>query len=151
MEGVQIGCRGRAQVSDPFIIDSSIGIGWVHPGQATELTKQLLEDAKNGIAIYVPSLWHLEIANTLLVFVRRKLITEAQREAALALLSQLRIIIDDETNRVAFTTISELAAKYSLSAYDASYLELARRKSLPLATRDDALKVGARKSGIKLL
>lgn len=138
-------------MSGPFVIDSSIGIGWVHPSQANELTKQLLEDAKRGIAIYVPSLWHLEIANTLLVFVRRKLITEAQREVGLALLSQLRIIIDDETNRVAFSAVSEIAAKHGLSAYDAAYLELARRKSLPLGSRDEALKKAARQSGIKLL
>jgi predicted nucleic acid-binding protein len=138
-------------VSDPFVIDSSVGIGWVHPSQANELTKRLLEEAKAGAAIYVPSLWHLEISNTLLVFVHRKLITEAQREVGLTLLSQLRIIIDDETNRLAFSAISELAAKYSLPAYDAAYLELARRKSLPFATRDDALKAAAKKSGIKLL
>jgi predicted nucleic acid-binding protein len=138
-------------VSAPFVIDSSVGIGWVHPSQANELTKQLLEEAKAGAAIYVPSLWHLEISNTLLVFVRRKLITEAQREVGLTLLSQLRVIIDDETNRLAFSAISELAAKYSLSAYDSAYLELARRKSLPLATRDDALKAAAKKSGVKLL
>jgi predicted nucleic acid-binding protein len=138
-------------VSDPFIVDSSVGVGWVHPSQANELTKQLLEEAKGGAAIYVPSLWHLEIANTLLVFVRRKLITEAQREVGLTLLSQLRILIDDETNRLAFSTISELAAKHALSVYDAAYLELARRKSLPLASRDEALRTAAKKAGVKLL
>lgn len=138
-------------MSDPFIIDSSVGVGWVHPSQANEMTKQLLEEAKVGTAIYVPSLWHLEIANTLLVFVRRKLITEAQREVGLTLLSQLRIIIDDETNRLAFSAISEFASKHSLSAYDAAYLELARRKSLPFASRDEALKTAAKKSGVKLL
>ena len=111
----------------------------------------MLEDAKNGAAIYVPALWHLEIANALLVAVRRKLITEAQRETGLTLLSQLRVIIDDETNRLAFSTISELAVKHSLSVYDAAYLELARRKSMAFATRDEALKTAAKKSGIKLV
>jgi len=138
-------------MSDPFVIDSSVGIGWIHPSQANEMTSRLLEKAKSGAAIYVPALWHLEIANTLLVFVRRKLIAEAQRGVGLTLFSQLRIIIDDETNRLAFSAISELAAKYSLSVYDSAYLELARRKSLPLATRDEALKAAAKKSGIKLL
>jgi predicted nucleic acid-binding protein len=138
-------------VSDPFIIDCSVGIGWVHPSQSSEMTKQLLEEAKAGAAIYVPSLWHLEIANTLLVFVRQKLITEAQRGVAITLLSQLRILIDDETNRLAFSAISELAARHALSAYDAAYLELARRKSLPFASRDEALKAAAKKSGVKLL
>jgi predicted nucleic acid-binding protein len=138
-------------VSDPFVADSSVGIAWIHPSQANELTKNLLEEAKNGAAIYVPALWHLEIANALLVAVRRKLLSEAQRQTGLTLLSQLRIIIDDETNRLAFSTISEMAAKHSLSAYDAAYLELARRKSLPLATRDEPLKGAAKKLGIKLL
>ena len=138
-------------MSDPFVADSSIGIGWIHPSQATELTKKLLEEAKNGIAVHVPALWQLEIANGLLVAVRRKLMTAPQRELGLALVSQLRVIIDDETNRLAFSTISELAVKHSLSVYDASYLELARRKSLPLATRDEALKTAAKKSGVKLL
>ncbi|HEY1789941.1 MAG TPA: type II toxin-antitoxin system VapC family toxin [Verrucomicrobiae bacterium] len=133
-----------------YVVDSSVGIGWVHPGQATELTKTLLEEAKNGIAIYVPALWHLEIANGLLVAVRRKLMTEAQRERGLTFLSQLQIIIDDESNRLAFSTISELAARNSLSAYDAAYLELARRKSLPLGTRDEPLRAAAKKSGVKL-
>jgi predicted nucleic acid-binding protein len=83
--------------------------------------------------------------------VRRKLITEAQREVGLTLLSQLRIIIDDETNRLAFSAISELATKHALSAYDAAYLELARRKSLPLATRDASVKAAAIKSGVNVL
>lgn len=138
-------------MTDPFVADSSIGIGWVHPSQTTELTKKLLEAAKNGTAVYVPALWHLEIANGLLTGVKRKLLTEAQRELGLTLLSQLRIIIDDESNRLAFSTISELAIKHSLTAYDAAYLELARRKSLPLGSRDEALKAAAKKAGVKLL
>ena len=138
-------------MNDPFVIDSSVSIGWVHPSQANDLTKRLLEEAKGGAAIHVPALWHLEMANTLLVFVRRKLLEEAQREIGLTLLSQIRVIIDDETNRLAFSAISDLATKNSLSVYDAAYLELARRKSLPLATRDEALKTAARKSGVKLL
>lgn len=92
-------------MSDPFVADSSVGIGWVHPSQTTELTKKLLEAAKNGTAVYVPALWHLEIANGLLAAVRRKLLTEAQRELGLTLLSQLRIIIDDESNRLAFPSL----------------------------------------------
>lgn len=138
-------------MSGPFVADSSVGIGWIHPSQSTDLTRTLLEAAKRGVPVHVPALWHLEIANALLVAVRRKLMTETQREIGLALLSQLRVIVDDETSRLAFSTISELAAKQSLSVYDAAYLELARRKSLPLGTRDEPLKAAAKKSGVKLL
>ena len=138
-------------MSDAFVADCSIGVGWVHPAQTTELTRILLEDAKAGASVHVPSIWHLEIANALLVAVRRKLMTEAHRQAGLALLGRLRLIIDPETSHVAFSTVSDLAARHSLSAYDAAYLELARRKSLPLASRDEPLKAAARKSGVKLL
>ena len=138
-------------MNGPFVVDSSVGIGWIHPSQATDLTKTLLEEVKNGTAIYVPALWHLEIANGLLVAVRRKLMTEAQRELGLTFLSQLQIMIDDESNRLAFSTISGLAVKNSLSVYDAAYLELARRKSVPLGTRDEPLRAAAKKSGVKLL
>lgn len=137
-------------MSGPFVADSSVGIGWVHPGRATDLTKKLLEEAKLGVGVHVPALWHLEVSNGLLVAVRRKLMTGTHRELGLTLLAQLRIIIDDETSRLAFSTISELAARHSLSVYDAAYLELARRKSLPLATRDEPLRTAAKKSGIKV-
>lgn len=138
-------------MSDPFVADSSVGIGWIHPSQSTALTKKLLDDAKEGAAVYVPALWHLEVANALLVAVRRKLMTEAQRQVGLALLSQLRLIVDDETSRLAFSVISEIAARHSLTVYDAAYLELARRKSLPLGTRDESLQAAARKAGVRLV
>jgi predicted nucleic acid-binding protein len=138
-------------MSEPFVADCSIGIGWVHPSQATDLTARLLEAAKGAAAVHVPSIWHLEIANALLVAVRRKLMTDAHRQAGLALLGQLKLIIDHETSAVAFTAISELAVKHSLSAYDAAYLELARRKSMPLASRDEPLRAAAKKCGVKLL
>jgi len=138
-------------MSDPFVTDASVGIGWIHPSQSTDLTRSLLEEAKHGAPVHVPALWHLEMANALLVAVRRKLMAETQRQIGLALLSQLRVIVDDETSRLAFSTISELAEKHSLSVYDAAYLELARRKSLPLGTRDEPLQAAAKKSGVKLL
>ena len=138
-------------MSNPFVIDCSIAIGWVHPSQATELTRRLLEQAKEGSTIFVPSLWHLEVANALLVAVRRKLMSDVERQTALALLSQLRLSVDDETPRQAFSKISELAAQHSLSAYDAAYLELSQRKSLPLGSRDEPLRSAARKCGVRLL
>jgi predicted nucleic acid-binding protein len=138
-------------MSGPFVIDSSVGIGWVHPAQSTDLTKSLLTAAGEGAAMHVPSIWHLEIANALLVAVRRKLMTDTNRQAGLALLARLRIIVDAETSAVAFSTISDLAARHSISAYDAAYLELARRKSFLLATRDEALKAAAKKANVKLV
>jgi predicted nucleic acid-binding protein len=138
-------------MSHPFVADSSIAIGWVHPSQATDLTRRLLGEARAGSPIHVPSIWHLDIANALLVAVRRKLMTDDQRRRGLALLGQLRLEVDAETGARAFSTTSDLAVEHSLSSYDAAYLELAIRKSLPLGSRDELLRAAARNRGVALL
>ena len=138
-------------MSGPFVADSSIALAWVHPSQANNLTRALMEDVEAGAVIHVPGLWPLEIGNALLVAVRRKLITDAQRKAALSLLSRLNVALDAETASLAWTAISDLAAKHNLSVYDSAYLELAVRKKLPLASRDEALQRAGRREGVTVL
>jgi predicted nucleic acid-binding protein len=110
-----------------------------------------LESAKAGASVHVPWLRHLEVANALLAAERRELMSAAHRTAGLALLRQLRIVVDEETSARAFSAISELAVRHSLSVYDAAYLELASRKALPLGTRDAPLMAAARNCGVRLL
>ncbi len=43
------------------------------------------------------------------------------------------------------------ARAFQLMAYDAVYLELARREGLPLATLDKGLRAAAKKAGVALL
>jgi len=138
-------------MNQAFVADSSVGIAWIHPSQATDWTRRLLTLAKEGTAVHVTGIWHLEIANALIVAVRRKLMTDAHRQIGLGLLGGLRLVVDTETSGLAFSRTSDLAAKYSLSAYDAAYLELAQRKSIPLASRDEPLKAAAKRAGIKVL
>ena len=138
-------------MTDPFVADSSIALAWVHPSQATALSRALLAGVEAGAVIHVTSLWPLETGNALLVAVRRKLITDTQRKSALSLLSRLNVVIDGETASLAWTTISDLARKHNLSLYDSTYLELALRKTLPLASRDEPLRLAARREGVKLL
>jgi predicted nucleic acid-binding protein len=135
----------------PFVIDSSIALAWVHPAQATELTRTLLAEVEAGAVVHVPGLWPLELGNALLVAVRRKLMTHSQRKSALLLLSRLNATIDPETPSLAWTAISDLATDHNLSVYDSTYLELALRKRLPIATRDEPLRVAARREGVNLL
>jgi predicted nucleic acid-binding protein len=48
----------------------------------------------------------------------------------------------------AFSRTLSLCRAYKLSSYDAAYLELAIRKSLPIATLDKALKKAAKLAGV---
>jgi predicted nucleic acid-binding protein len=48
-------------------------------------------------------------------------------------------------------TLLSVADQFSLSAYDAAYLDLAIRLSLPLANLDDDLAKAARKASVPLL
>jgi predicted nucleic acid-binding protein len=138
-------------VREPFIADSSIGVSWVHPSQRTEKATRLLQDIEEGAVLHVTSLWPLEVANSLLIGVRRRTITETERKSGVSFLSRLNLVIDGEAGFLAWTTISDLALAYGLSVYDATYLELAIRKQLPLATRDGALQRAAQRAGVELL
>ena len=96
-------------------------------------------------------LWFLETANGLVVAVRRKLVTEAQRRKGMEFLNALPLEQDEASMRGAIVEIAEIATKHNLSVYDACYLELARRKHLPLASRDEALRAAARRGGVELV
>ena len=138
-------------MTEAFVVDASVGFAWVYPGQASAETDALLDDVASGAAVVAPALWFLEVANGLLAAQRRKLLTGAERKAALATLSALRVTVDEDSGRAAFHMTSTLAEKYGLSVYDAAYLEVALRRRLPLGSRDEALRSAAKRSGVKVL
>ena len=133
-----------------FIADASVASGWVHPGQATRDTSAMLDAIDAGSIIVVPALWPLEVANVLTVLVRRRKLTEGEREIALGWLRNLPVRIDHEMAALAFSKLSELASAYQLSVYDAAYLDLADRRALPLACVDGPLKKAAKQRGIPM-
>jgi predicted nucleic acid-binding protein len=59
--------------------------------------------------------------------------------------------IDTTTKNLVRTGIFPLGEQYSLTAYDAGYLELAIREGLPLATLDDDLRKAAGVAGAFLI
>ncbi len=107
-------------------------------------------DALASKRAVVPDLWHVEVANALLVGERRKRSTQANTVTWLGFLASLPIAVDEETKVRAFGNTVSLARTHELSAYDAAYLELAIRRGLPLATLDDKLKAAAQAVGVPL-
>ena len=110
----------------------------------------MLAAIAEGAVVEVPALWPLEVANALTVLVRRRRLTDDERVTGLGWLRGLPVRVDHDTAALAFTTLSELATTYTLSVYDAAYLELARRRKLALACADGPLKTAARRSGVSL-
>lgn len=134
---------------DGMVIDSSISIAWCFPDEEDDFSQAVL-DALASAQAFVPYLWHLEVANTLLVGERRKRSTQANTVTWLRFLAALPIVVDEETKAHAFGNTLNLARDHNLSTYDAAYLELAMRLSLPLATLDDKLKTAASAVGVPL-
>ncbi len=133
-----------------FVADASVAIGWVHPAQATTETAAMLDAIADGATLEVPALWPLEVANALLVLVRRRKLAEDERQMGLGWLRGLRVRVDHEVSALAFSRLSELAAEHHLSVYDAAYLELAVRQRLVLGCKDGPLRAAARHAGVIL-
>jgi predicted nucleic acid-binding protein len=137
--------------SDPaFVVDASVAVAWVRPTQANEYTDSALKIFDAGGTGHAPSLWSVEVANALLVLLRRGKLTEGERLTALQRLSKLPVNLDHNGASEAFTRISDLARKYGLSAYDTMYLDLALRLGLPLACKDGPLRNAAAHAGVAL-
>jgi predicted nucleic acid-binding protein len=132
-----------------LVIDSSISIAWCFPDEK-DLYSQTILDALASEHAFVPSLWRLEVVNTLVVGERRKRSTQVDTAVWLGFFSSLPISVDDETNAQAFGNTLTLARDHNLSAYDAAYLELAIRRGLSLATLDEKLKSAAHTVGVPL-
>ena len=133
-----------------FVIDASVALAWCFDDEATPATRVLLDRFEVEHA-EVPSLWHLELANALASGERKRRITPARISEFIDLISGLPIVVDEETPQSALGPILEVSRSQRLSAYDASYLELAMRRGVPLATKDGALANAAERVGVALL
>jgi predicted nucleic acid-binding protein len=69
----------------------------------------------------------------------------------LSSLALLPVKVDAEADRQAWSATLNLAERYGLTVYDASYLEIAARRKIPLATLDRQLRAAAASDGVQLL
>ncbi len=130
-----------------FVLDASITACWAfqdedHPDAGLTFHRMRVEEA------VVPCLWWFEVRNILVVNERRGRIAESDTAAFLLNLSRLRVRLDPLPEGDA---VLRLARTHRLSVYDATYLELAQREGLPLATLDAELRRAAAEAGVALL
>jgi predicted nucleic acid-binding protein len=133
-----------------LVLDSSATLAWVYDDEQGDIPQRIFEQVI-ALGAWVPSLWRLEVANGLRMGLRRGRIDVPDRNAALADLATLRIMVDPETDRYAWSTTLQLAERFELTLYDAAYLELAQRRALPLASLDGQLCSAALVLGVAVL
>jgi predicted nucleic acid-binding protein len=132
-----------------FVLDGSVTMAWYFKDEMNDYAGSVRDGMDQSQAV-VPTLWPLEVANTVVMGERRKRSTPAQAATWLGFLGALPIVVDGETSTRAWGDTLSLARAHNLSAYDAAYLELAMRRGLPLATLDDKLKAAAAAVGVSL-
>ena len=133
-----------------FVLDNSVALAWCFEDEQTPAIMALL-DRVVATGAMAPLLWPLEALNGLLVAERRRRLEPAKRAELAGLLHALPIKLDDETADKSWEDTLRLAERFTLSVYDATYLELAQRRRLPLASMDRALRSAAAALGVEVL
>jgi predicted nucleic acid-binding protein len=114
----------------PFVLDASVTMASCFADESTPYTRSVLAALLDSYA-EVPALWTFE------EFLRS--------------LANLDFRADHAAHLLSPNALLPLSRRYGLTAYDAAYLELAKRENLPLATSDKDLIAAARPEGITLL
>src|SRR5215831_19271005 len=132
----------------PLVVDASIALAWGLPDESSAYADAVLAVVERE-GLRVPDLWPREIANGLAVAYRR--ITSADERAFLAALSHLHIDVEQSPSPLSAVREATAAAmRYSLTAYDAAYVDLAARERLTLATLDASMRQAAEQSGVAI-
>ncbi len=134
----------------PFVIDASVTLAWCVDDERDANADAIAERVVSESAI-VPALWCWEIGNALLMAERRGRVKRGRLDEILEELAALPISVDEIGTPPRFRPSVDLARQFALTVYDAAYLELALRRSVALATRDEALAAAARAIGIQII
>ncbi len=131
-------------------MDGSAALAWALPDESSRAAEGLLERLSPGDVFWVPALWWYEIANALLSAERRGRLPEAAALRAFEFYGRLPLRVDEVPDAVSAARCHALAREHRLSAYDASYLELAGRRGIALASLDKRLRFAAGKAGVEI-
>lgn len=135
-----------------FVLDNSVSMRWLLASENTEDQKyaESVLASMEEVDALVPNLWHLEAVNVLLGAERRGDLKSIETERFISQLEMLPIHVDPLTSHQSFSRNLSLSRMYRLSSYDASYLEIAIREGIPLATLDKDLIKAATEADVLL-
>ena len=131
------------------VLDASLFGPLIIADEAEELHDALMPLLIEGRGI-VPEHWRLEVTNLGLVALRRKRLDRRELLEAMARVDAFAVRTDPATSQMSMGRTLDLALHHGLTSYDAAYLELALRLSLPLFSKDKALRKAAVDTGTRL-
>jgi predicted nucleic acid-binding protein len=135
-----------------FVLDASVGLAWFLDDPVPDLAQRLRRSLEKGSRAIVPPLWHLEMANGFAIGQRRGILTESRSDRCLDDIEGLMSsVIETSSGTISLRRALSVARAFGLTAYDAAYLETARREHLPLASLDRQLKAAASTAGVEIL
>ena len=133
-----------------FVLDCSVTVAWFFEDEYDKYSELVRQTSlRKGTVAVTPSIWPAEVSNVLFQAERRKRINAAQVNQAIRVLSQLPIDVD-HLPLGSMGHVLRLCRTYTLTSYDALYLELALRENMPLATGDKQLKASAVAAGVEV-
>ena len=135
-----------------FVLDASVALAWFVDNPVSAYATRVKESLLHGARAVVPALWHWEMANGLAVAERRGILTAADANQSVTDIEQLLFrTIESTADFVSVRQALTTAVTFQISAYDAVYLDTARRERLPFATLDRRLLAAAGQAGVALL
>lgn len=132
-----------------FVLHTSVALPWVVRDVSNIYSSDVLNALVRTTAI-VPESWLIDLAEVAMSFELDGWYSAARVSEHLMVLDGYPILVDDETNRRAWSDIFHLARTYSIPVHSAAYLELALRLKLPLATTDATLSRSALVAGVPI-
>jgi len=132
-----------------FVVDNSVVMSWCFKDENSSYADRVLDSLKGAVAV-VPSIWPLEVVNVLLVAERKKRLSQSESVRFITLLTKLPIVVEHERQQRMMNHLLSLARTAHLSSYDASYLDLAMRQGLALASKDKGLIAAAREMAVPI-
>jgi len=132
-----------------FILDASFALHWCFEDEATAASEAVLtqlQDQKD--TAWVPGIWPHEMLNGLGKGIARGRI---ERQKGFLFWQEIQALPIRVVEIPVNETLLELALKHNLAVYDASYLSLAMKRGLSIATGDGKLTTAAQNVGLGII
>ena len=135
-----------------LVVDNSVAMRWLF-ADGSEADRQYANEVAALVEtaeVHVPALFVTEAANVISRALKAGVITAQESQTRFDLLNTMQANIDPIESTHSTMTLAIQAFELGLSAYDASYLLLARKLGCPLATLDKDLRRAANNCGVKV-